>query len=137
MDYATLTTRAECDAATAEIAFELRTFTARDAAADVSGERANRSQASTAAELAKLESQISNAQALMAAPGISDDTRQDATDELAALQVQRTRLTKRQRQAGGVPRFLALVDAEQVAAQVATLTTMQQGIAAHRATLSS
>jgi len=136
MDFFALTTRAECDAATAEVDFELRTFTARDAVADISGERADRSQASATTELAKLDTKIANAQAMMAAPGISADTRQEASDELAALQVQRTRLSKRQRQSGGVPRFLALVDAEQVAAQVATLTTVQQDIAAHRATLS-
>lgn len=137
MDFSALTTRAECDAATAEVTFELRTFTARDAVADISGERADRSQASTTTDLAKTDTKIANAQALMAAPGISAETREEATDELAALQVQRTRLAKRQRQAGGLPRFLALVDAEQVAAQVATLTTVQQGIAAHRTTLSS
>lgn len=137
MDYTTLTTRAECDAATAEVAFELRTFTARDTVADVSGERADRNQASTTADLAKVDAKIASAEAMIAAPGISADTRQEATEELAALQVLRTRLAKRQRQAGGLPRFLALVDAEQVAAQVATLTTVQQGIATHRATLSS
>ena len=112
MDFSALTTRAECDAATAEVAFELRTFTARDVVADVSGERADRSQASTSTELAKTDTKIANAQALLAAPGISAETREEATDELAALQVQRTRLAKRQRQAGGLPRFLALVDAE-------------------------
>jgi len=112
MDYSALTTRAECDTATAEVAFELRTFTARDAAADISGERADRSQASATTDLAKVATQIANAQALVAAPGISPDTRQEAPDELAALQVQRTRLAKRRRQAGGLPRFLALVNAE-------------------------
>jgi hypothetical protein len=113
------------------------TFTARDAVADISGERADRSQASTTTDLAKLNTKIANAQAMIAAPGIDADTRQEASDELAALQMQCTRLAKRQHQAGGLPRFLALVDAEQVVAQVATLTTVQQGLAAHRATLSS
>ncbi|AMR27014.1 hypothetical protein A0257_07760 [Hymenobacter psoromatis] len=71
---------------------------------------------------------------MLAAPGI-DAGLTETTDELAALQVQRTRLAKRGRLSTGVTRFLAVVDSEQVAQQVATLTTVKAGIAAHRATL--
>ncbi|MGI4874642.1 MAG: hypothetical protein ACRYFX_26090 [Janthinobacterium lividum] len=49
--------------------------------------------------------------------------------------MQRTRRAKRTRLSTGVIRLLAVVDAEQVARQVATLTDVKAGIAAHRATL--
>jgi hypothetical protein len=70
---------------------------------------------------------------MIAAPGISAATCQEATEELAALQVQHTRLTKHQGQAGGLPRYLPLVDAE----QVATLTTVRLDMPHPAATLSS
>ncbi|MGI4870114.1 MAG: hypothetical protein ACRYFX_02930 [Janthinobacterium lividum] len=135
MDYSALTTKAECDAATAEVDFELRTFASRDTAADLTTERAGRAQASTTSELAKVDAKIASAQAVLAAPGIDADLTETTTDELAALQVQRTRLAKRNRLSTGVTRFLAVVDAEQVARQVQTLTDVKAGIAAHRATL--
>ncbi|GAB2963156.1 hypothetical protein GCM10027048_34980 [Hymenobacter coalescens] len=51
--------------------------------------------------------------------------------------MQKKRLQKRARQATGLKEFLADVDDEQNAAQVALLTTIKAGIAAHRATLPS
>ena len=135
MEYTSLTTRAECDTATAEIDFELKTFTIRDASIDLADERADRTKASTTSQLAKIDAKIASNTALLAVPSIDADTRETATDELAAYQVRRTALAKRNRLATGVTQFLADVDAEQVATQVATLTTIKAGIVAHRATL--
>jgi len=137
MDYSSLKTREECDLAKAEVEFERRTYANRDEDADIADVRAGRTQASTTSQLAKVEARIASANAVLAAPGIDAELQETTTDELAALQVQRTRLVKRQRQrqSTGLARFLAAVDAEQVAAQVATLTAIIAGIDAHRATL--
>lgn len=135
IDYALLTTQAECDTATAELDFELRTFSTRDANLDLADERGERAQASAAAQLAALDGKIAAALNLLAAPGIDPALQETTTDDLALLQAQRTKLAKRTRQQAGVRRFLASVDAQQVADQVATLTAAKTGVAAHRATL--
>ena len=135
MEYNALTTQAECDLALAEVEFELKTFTARDVNADVADERADRTQTSATSQLARLDARIASSEAVLAAPGIDAETRETTSDELAALRVQRTKLAKRQRQASGLSRFLDAVDAEQINQQIATLTTIKAGIAAHRATL--
>ncbi|TYZ09315.1 hypothetical protein FY528_11260 [Hymenobacter lutimineralis] len=135
LDYTTLSDRAQCDAATAEVDFELRSFSVRDSNLDLADERAERTQTSTAAQLARVEAKIASNDILLATAGIDEETRETATDERAALLVQRTRLQKRARQAQGVSRFLADVDVEQIAKQVEVLTAVKAGIATHRATL--
>ncbi len=134
-DFTLLTTRAECDAATAEAEFELKTFSTRDANIGLADERADRTQTSTASQLAQVDAKIASNTALLAVAALDADTRETATDELAALHVRRTGLAKRNRLATGVTRFLATVDAAQIAAQVATLTSVKAGIATRRATL--
>ncbi|SHJ10181.1 hypothetical protein SAMN02745146_2288 [Hymenobacter daecheongensis DSM 21074] len=135
LDFSSLTDRATCDAATAEIEFELNTFNAREVVGDVADQRATRTKTSTAAQLAKVNSKIASADILLATAGIDAELLETTTDERAALLVQQTRLIKRNRLATGLARFLADVDAAQVEAQVATLTAIKDGIAAHRATL--
>lgn len=137
MDYSSLTDRAMCDAATAEIEFELKTYTTRVAQGELTDTRSVRTATSTSAQLVRVNALISTQDILLATPGLDAETLQDATDERAALLVRRTALAKRNRLASGLDRFLADVDAEQVAAQVAMLTTVKEGIAAHRATLSA
>ncbi|MFD2784132.1 hypothetical protein [Hymenobacter rubripertinctus] len=135
IDYTILITRADCDTATAELDFELKTFSTRDATLDLADERGDRAQASASAQLASLDGRIAAAENLLAATGIAAELREATTDDLALLRAQRTKLDKRTRQQGGVRRFLAAVDAQQVADQVATLTAARAGVAAHRATL--
>ncbi|HLK98167.1 MAG TPA: hypothetical protein VK364_10395 [Hymenobacter sp.] len=135
VDYSILIDRAQCDAATAEIDFELRVFTARDYNLDLADERANRSKSSITSQLAKVNSQIASADAVLATAGIDEETRETTTDERAALLVLRTRLQKRARQALGTNRFLDNVDTEQIAIQVALLTTVKAGIAQRRTEL--
>ncbi|MCC2547388.1 hypothetical protein LJY25_13110 [Hymenobacter sp. BT175] len=53
------------------------------------------------------------------------------------FQTQRRKLQKRARQAAGLKEFLADVDMEQIAKQVEVLTSVKNGIAQHRATLSA
>ncbi|GAB3590689.1 hypothetical protein [Hymenobacter daeguensis] len=135
LDYSSLTDRAMCDAATAEIEFELKTYTTRQAQGELTDTRSERTATTTTAQLAKVNAQIATQDILLATAGLDADTLEAATDERAALLVRRTALTKRNRLASGLDRFLADVDGEQMEAQVATLNTAKAGIAAHRATL--
>ena len=138
VDSALLTDRAMCDAATAEIEFELKTHTTREAVgelAELADTRTERSKNSTAAQLAVVNSKIAAADILLATAGIDPDLLEKTTDNRAALLVRRTTLIKRGRNAEGLNHFLSEVDAEQVDAQMATLTTVKAGIATRRATL--
>ena len=137
MDYSSLTDRALCDAATAEIEFALKTFTTREAVGELADTRSERSKNSTAAQLAKVNARIGTQDVLLATSGLDADSLQEATDERADLLVQRTKLTKRNRLVTGLALFMADVDAEQVDAQVTTLNTIKAGIATHRATLTA
>ncbi|MFD2787302.1 hypothetical protein [Hymenobacter rubripertinctus] len=134
-DYALLTTRAECDAATADVTFELKTFSYRDTGLDIADERASRSQISGAAALAKKDGEILIAQGQAALAGLSAEQQQDANDALELLQAQRKKIMKGNRTSAGTDRFLSTVDAAQVQSQVDVLTAVLSGIAAHRATL--
>ncbi len=135
VDYSLLTDRAMCDAATAEINFELKTYTTRVAQGELTDTRTERTATSTTAQLARVNAQIATQDILLATPGLDADTLSVAADEHAALLVRRTALTKRNRLASGLDRFLADVDTDQVAAQVATLTTAKEGVATRRAAL--
>lgn len=135
VDYVLLTDRALCDAATAEIEFELKTYATREAVGELADTRTERSRNSTTAQLAVVNSKITAADVLLATAGIDPALLEKTTDDRAALLVRRTTLTKRGRSADGLNHFLSEVDAEQVDSQVATLTTVKAGIATHRATL--
>jgi hypothetical protein len=135
LDYSSLTDRALCDAATAEIDFRLKTFATRDMVGDLADDRADRSQTTVAAQLTDVNARIAVVDAILAAPGIGEKQRTDSNDERAALLVRRTALTKRNQQTTGLDRFLGDVDAEQIDSQLATLGTVKAGIATHRATL--
>lgn len=134
-DYSLLTTWAECDAATADVTFELKTFSYRDSGLDLAGERATRSQANGAAALTKKDAEILIAQGQAAVPGLTPQQQQDALDEVELLQAQRKKIMKANRATAGTDRFLSTVDAAQVQSQVEVLTATLDGIAAHRATL--
>ena len=137
IDYALLTDRAMCDKATAEVDFKLLTYTTHDAVGVLADTRADRSQSSTSAQLTVVNSKIAAADILLATAGIDPGLLEKTTDDRAALLVRRTTLSKRGRNADGLDHFLSEVDAEQVDAQVAALTTIKAGIVAHRATLTS
>ncbi|WP_143069747.1 MULTISPECIES: hypothetical protein [Hymenobacter] len=134
-DYSLLTTWAECDAATADVNFELKTYSYRDTGLDLADERADRSQASGAAALAKKDGEILTAQGQAALPGLTPQQQQDALDNLELLQAQRKKIMRSNRSTAGTDRFLKTVDAAQVQGQVDVLTAALAGIAAHRATL--
>ena len=136
-DYSFLTNWAECDAATVDVTFELKTFSYRDTGLEITDERASRSQASGVAALAKKDGEILIAQGQAAVVGLSPLELQDANDKVELLQAQRKQIMKANRVSAGTARFLGTVDAAQIDGQVAVLTTVLAGIAAHRDTLSS
>lgn len=136
-DYTLLTTWAECDAATADVAYELKGYSVRDTALDYSADRADHSQAAGAAALAKKDGEIAVAQGQAAVAGLTAQQQQDATDAVELLQAQRKQIVKRNRTITGTARFLTTVDATQNQAQVDTLTAVLAGIVAQRATLTS
>ena len=136
-DYSFLTTWAECDAATVDVSFELKTFSYRDTGLDLAGERASRGQASGAAALAKKDGEILVAQGQAAVAGLTAQQQQDADDAVELLQAQRKRIVKANRVSAGTARFLATVDAAQVQGQVDILTAALAGIVARRATLTA
>ncbi|GAA3919455.1 hypothetical protein [Hymenobacter algoricola] len=135
LDYTTLTTRAECDAATVEVDFELLSYTVRDANIDLSEERADRSQASIAAQLSVLDTRIATAEAILGLTTIDAETREQKTLERDTALAQRKKLLKRAKQTTSVTHFLADVGVEQIARQVEVLTAVKAGIAQHRTTL--
>ncbi|UOQ52294.1 hypothetical protein [Hymenobacter cellulosivorans] len=136
-DYSLLTTWAQCDAATADVTFELKTFTHADSGLDLADDRAARSQASAAAALAKKDKEIAAAERDAAAPGLTPEEQEDADDALDLLRLQRKKIVKNNRANVGTERFLGSVDAGQVQTQVDYLNTVLAGIAAHRDTLSA
>ena len=136
-DYSLLTTWAECDAATADVNFELKTYSYRDTGLDLADARADRSQASGAAALAKKDGEILTAQGQAALPGLTPQQQQDALDNVELLQAQRKKIMRGNRTSAGTDRFLKTVDAAQVQGQVDVLTAALAGIAAQRATLSA
>ena len=136
-DYSFLTNWAECDAAAADVAFELKTYTHRDVGLEITDERASRSQADGVAALAKKDHDILIAQGEAAVAGLTPQQKQDADDNVELLQAQRKKIMKANRVSVGTDRFLGTVDAAQVDAQVETLTKVLEGIAARRANLTS
>ncbi|OON67602.1 hypothetical protein [Hymenobacter sp. CRA2] len=136
-DYSLLTTWAECDAAAADVTFELETYSYRDSGLDLAGKRATRSQAAGAAALAKKDKEIMAAQRDADAGGLTAQQQQDANDALELLQYQRKKIVRDNRASAGTDRFLSTLDAAQVQGQVDILTAALAGITAHRATLTA
>ena len=136
-DYSFLTNWAQCDAAKADVEFELKTFSYRDTGLEITDERASRSQASGVAALAKKDGEILTAQGQAALPGLTAQQKQDADDAVELLQAQRKRIVKDNRVSAGTARFLGTVDAAQVQGQVDVLTAALAGITTRRAVLTS
>ena len=136
-DYSFLTNWAQCDAAKADVEFELKTFSYRDTGLEITDERASRSQTSGVAALAKKDGEILVAQGQGAVAGLTPLQQQDAEDAVELLQAQRKKIVKANRVSAGTDRFLATVDAAQIQGQVDVLTAALAGIATRRAQLTS
>ncbi|WP_210519871.1 hypothetical protein [Hymenobacter terricola] len=137
VNYASLTDWATCDTATAEIDFKLQVYTTHEVVDQLADKRSQRSKTSTSSELAAVNSKITAADILLATAGIEPGLVEKTTDERAALLVRRTTLTKRGRSTTGLDEFMGEVEGEQADTQVTALTTIKNGIVAHRATLTA
>jgi hypothetical protein len=130
-----LTTKAECDEAFASLAAELDTYAQRDSNLDFADRQADRASTGAAAQLAGVTAEIAGLTAMLAVPGLSPAQRRTTESKLRRANDRKDNLTERGQARTGAAAFLAEVDAEQVAAQVATLTQAQAAVTAHRATL--
>lgn len=137
LDYTTLKDHAQCDAATAEVDFELLSFTVRDVTSDLDDKRAERLQSTSTTQLAAVELKITSVEAILALTSITEEEREEKDNELGGLKKQRKKLQKRLLQVSGVSEFLTDVDIIQNEQQVELLTEVKAGIARHRDTLSA
>lgn len=136
LDYSKLINHAQCDEATAEVDYRLLTFTTRDANTILADTRTTRTKTSASARLDEVNGEILSAESILALPTTSAKTREEKTDELAALRVQKKRLEKRARQDTGFDAFIDDVDQEQNDTLTTLLTTIKAGIARRRDELS-
>jgi hypothetical protein len=132
---ALLTTKAECDEALASLAAELDGYQQRDSNLAFQGRETDRTGTEVAGLLAGVNGEIAGLQASLATPGLPAPLRKQYESKLRRANDRKDNLTERGQARTGAAAFLAEVDAEQVAAQVATLTQAQAAVAAHRATL--
>lgn len=136
LDYTKLTTRAQCDEATAEVDYRLLTFTTRDANTTLADTRTTRTKTSASAQLDEVNGEILSAESILALPTTSAKTREAKTDELEALRLQKKRLEKRTRLDTGFDAFIDDVNEEQNDTLTTLLTTIKAGFAQRRDELS-
>jgi hypothetical protein len=134
-DLSKLTTRDECDEALESLAAELDTYQHRDGNLDFADRQAGRTSTTVAGQLAAVNAEIAGFEAMLATPGISKATQRTATSKLRHANDRKDNLTERGQARTGAVAYLASVDADQIAAQVAVLTKAQAEVTAHRATL--
>lgn len=130
-----LTSHAECDEATAELDAELDTLQHRDDTIAYHDRQDGRVATKTASRLAVLGARIASYTTTLAQPDLDATTRRTVEDQLLTATYQKTKLTNRAAARTGAAAFLADVDAEQVARQVAALTEAKALVATRRAEL--
>ena len=132
-----LTTHAECDEALESLAAELDTYQQRDSNISFADRQAYRSTTTVSAQLAGVSAEIAGLEAMLATPGLSAAQQRSTSSKLRRANDRRDNLTERGQARTGAQAFLANVDSEQIDAQVATLTSAQSAVTAHRATLAA
>lgn len=136
-DLTLLTTRAECDEALDDLAAELDGYQQRTSNLDYADRRADRTQADVSGQVAGLDAEITAYTSILASPAITPSLRKLNETKLRRANDRRDNLLDRGSARSGPARFLASVDGEQVAAQVAVLTDAQKQVTNHRATLAA
>ncbi|MDO7886663.1 hypothetical protein [Hymenobacter cheonanensis] len=135
LDLTLLTTRAECDDALTDLQAELDGYQHRTTNLGFAATQADRSTADVAARLAGVQAEIDSYTAMLNTPNVPAALRKQAESKLRRAHDRKDNLTERNSARTGAAAFLANVDAEQVAAQVGTLTAAQAAVTTHRATL--
>ena len=132
-----LTTKAECDEAFESLAAELDTYQHRDSGLDYADRQADRSSAAVVAQLAGVNAEIAGLEAMLAVPGLTAAQQRTTSGKLRRATDRRDNLSERGQARTGAPAFLAAVDAEQIASQVAVLTDAQSQVVSRKAALPS
>jgi chromosome segregation ATPase len=135
LDLTLLTTRAECDDALADLQAELDGYQHRTSNLDFAATQSERSTADVAARLAGVQAEIDSYTAMLNTPNMPAALRKQTESKLRRANDRKDNLTERNSTRTGPAAFLASVDSEQLAAQVATLTSAQAAVTTHRATL--
>ena len=135
LDVPLLTTKAECDEALAGLAAELETYQHRTDNLDYAAGQADRTLGDVTARLAGAQAEIDSYTAMLNVPNMPAALKKQTESRLRRAHDRKDNLSERSQARTGSPAFLAAVDAEQVAAQVATLTGAQQAVATRKAAL--
>jgi hypothetical protein len=135
LDLTLLTTKAECDDALADLAAELDGYQHRTANLDYAATQADRSTADVAARLAGVQAEIDSYTAMLNVPNMPAALKKQTESKLRRATDRKDNLAERSQARTGAAAFLAAVDAEQVAAQVATLTSAQAAVSSRKAAL--
>ncbi|WP_162549726.1 hypothetical protein [Hymenobacter nivis] len=135
LDLTLLTTKADCDEALAGLAAELETYQHRNDNLDYAAGQADRSLGDVTARLAGVQAEIDSYTAMLNVPNMPASLKKQTESRLRRAHDRKDNLSERTQARTGSPAFLAAVDAEQVAAQVATLTGAQQAVATRKAAL--
>jgi hypothetical protein len=137
LDLTLLTTRAECDDALADLQAELDGYQHRTTNLDFAATQADRSTADVTARLAGVQAEIDSYTAMINTPNMPVALKKQTESKLRRANDRKDNLTERNSARTGTAAFLANVDAEQVAAQVSTLTAAQSAVATRRASLAA
>ena len=135
LDLTLLTTKAECDDALADLAAELDGYQHRSTNLDYAATQADRSTADVSARLAGMQAEIDSYTAMLHVPNMPAALKKQTESKLRRATDRKDNLTERGQARTGAAAFLAAVDAEQVAAQVATLTVAQAAVSTRKAAL--
>ena len=133
----TLTTRAECDDALKGLTAELATYQHRDSNTTYADGLAQTRATTTAGRLAKATDDVAHYTIEAARAGLTPTELRRAQGALITATAQHGRLALATTAQTGSEAYLADVDADQIDAQIATLTAAKTGVTAHRATLAS
>lgn len=137
LDLIKITTQAECDALTKVIDIKLDRYQHRDQSLDFGDRQHQRATESREERLNDAEAEIISANAILAAPNVTDKRRTEAENDLRSATFKRDTLLARMQAEDDVDAVLEDLEIEQIDAQVAILTAARAQILAHRATLSA
>lgn len=134
-DLTLLTTRLECNDVLTDLANELDTYAHRNDNLDYADRQSVLVKTDVTAQLAGVNAEIAGYTGILALTGITPALRKTNESKLRRANDRKENLAERGSARAGAAAFLANVDAEQVAAQVATLTGAQTAVTTHKATL--
>ena len=130
-----LTTKAECDTVLADLAAELDTYQQRDSTLDYQDRQSARTKDDVTARLAGVTAEIAAYTAILATPNLTEALRKQNESKLRKANDRKDNLSERGEARTGAAAFLAAVDADQVAAQVAVLTGAETQVTTRKAAL--